>query len=785
MADWRSAPTTTCTAFGIQARTSFPERGGGVVAYGSNDNENWVRLTPGMTVVTEDMQTLAVSDDLKDQQYRFLKVQMIQPSSSMFEMGEFRIFGTRHETVNLLSSVSIGSDQALRKRIVPGNTVKLNFQATAPINAVAATIQGVPAQVTTADNVNYTASAVMPGDAAPGTVKFTLNYKTGAGADAEPVLFTTDSSSLFIADQTNYLGNLLAITSLRDSSGRNAADLLATVNTLLDGNLGTGTDFRVNGSGYGGWVMFDFKEGGKATIQRAEVIGRQDQYSSRINGTVVQGSNDNAAWTTLSNAAGNTADWQTLTVANPQPYRYIRVINGNNWYGNMEELRLYGVAESSNKIATVSMSSAQALRTRIVPGNAVKLAFTAKEAISGVGVTIQGVPATVTTTDNINFTATATLPQGVAAGAVNFAIGYTQANGQPGFTSTATTDNTVLTLVDEADTIRNVPTVATLIDSTVNRSAATTQAVVTSLFDANLGSISDFRTGSNNSGVGAYVTFDFKSGNQVNLTGVELAPRQDSNYARIKGTVIQGSNDNTTWTTLTTPAVSTLEWQSFPVASPAPYRYIRIYNGGTWYGNLSEVRLHGSLHGADTAPPVTTASTSATPATNVTVTLSATDTGGSVKATYYTVDGGAQQTGTTVSLNTSGSHAVAYWSVYAAGNTEAQHTLAVNVAPVDVGASVRMTQQGATLNRMTGKYVGGVTVTNTGTTPLAGPLWLALNGLTSGVTLDNAGGTTGGVPYVAVAGPLNPGATLTVPLTFTNPNRVAIGYVPALYQPHF
>ena len=50
---------------------------------------------------------------------------------------------------------------------------------------MAATIQGIPAQVTTADNVNYTATAVMPGDVKAGAVKFTLNYKTAAGADAE------------------------------------------------------------------------------------------------------------------------------------------------------------------------------------------------------------------------------------------------------------------------------------------------------------------------------------------------------------------------------------------------------------------------------------------------------------------------------------------------------------------------------------------------------------------------------------------------------------------------
>ena len=783
--DFGPSYKVNATAFGIQARTSFPERGGGVVAYGSNDNENWVRLTPDMTVVTEDMQTLPVSDDLKNQQFRFLKVQMIQPSSTMFEMGEFRIFGTRHETVNLLSSVSIASDQALKTRIVPGNTVKLNFEATAPINAATATIQGQPAQISTTDNVNYTATAVMPGDAKPGTVKFLLNYKTGAGVDAEPVLFTTDSSSLFIADQTNYLSNLLAITSLQDSSGRNATDLLATVNTLFDSNLGTGTDFRLNGAGWGAWVTFDFKEGGQATIQRAEVIGRQDQYSSRISGTVVQGSNDNTNWTTLSNAAGNSADWQTLTVGSPQPYRYIRITNGGNWYGNMNELRLYGVAESSNKIATVSMSSAQALRTRIVPGNAVKLTFTAKEAISNVGVTIQGVAATVTTTDNINFTATATLNQGVAAGAVKFAISYKQANGQDGFTSTTTTDNTALTLVDESDTIRNVSTVATLIDSSTNRPASTTLGNVNNLFDANLGTISDFRIGSNNSGAGSYITFDFKSGNQVNLTGVELAARQDQYYTRIKGTVVQGSNDNTNWTTLTGAAASTSEWQTFAVTNATPYRYIRIVNGGTWFGNMAEVRLHGSLHGADTTPPVTTAAASTGSPSNVTVTLTASDPGGAVAATYYTVDGGAQQAGTSLALATTGSHTVAYWSVDTAGNTEAQHTLAVTVAPADVSASVKMTQQGATLNRATGKYVGGVTVTNTGATALAGPLWLTLNGLTAGVTLDGAAGSNGGAPYVVVAGPLNPGATVNVPLTFTNPARAVIAYAPALYQPHF
>ena len=54
-------------------------------------------MTPGETVVTEDMQTLQVQDDLKNNRYRFLMIKMIDPSSTMIEPSEFRIFGTQSE----------------------------------------------------------------------------------------------------------------------------------------------------------------------------------------------------------------------------------------------------------------------------------------------------------------------------------------------------------------------------------------------------------------------------------------------------------------------------------------------------------------------------------------------------------------------------------------------------------------------------------------------------------------------------------------------------------------
>lgn len=84
----------------MQVRASFPERIGGVAVFGSNDMTTWTRLTPELTVVTEDMQELEVGEEHKNASFRFLKLHMIDPSSTMFEMAELRLFGERKETNN-------------------------------------------------------------------------------------------------------------------------------------------------------------------------------------------------------------------------------------------------------------------------------------------------------------------------------------------------------------------------------------------------------------------------------------------------------------------------------------------------------------------------------------------------------------------------------------------------------------------------------------------------------------------------------------------------------------
>jgi hypothetical protein len=92
----------------------------------------------------------------------------------------------------------------------------------------------------------------------------------------------------------------------------------------------------------------------------------------------------------------------------------------------------------------------------------------------------------------------------------------------------------------------------------------------------------------------------------------------------------------------------------------------------------------------DTQKPATTATGLAAGAgtawrnTAQTVSLSAQDATSGVGAIHYTVDGAAAQTYTgSFSVAGAGSHSVTYWSVDAAGNTEAVHTGFVNI---DTGA---------------------------------------------------------------------------------------------------
>jgi predicted extracellular nuclease len=114
--------------------------------------------------------------------------------------------------------------------------------------------------------------------------------------------------------------------------------------------------------------------------------------------------------------------------------------------------------------------------------------------------------------------------------------------------------------------------------------------------------------------------------------------------------------------------------------------------------------------------------------------------------------------------------------------------VSLNLAPAyaDVTASVKIVPGTLGYNRVTGKFVGNVTFTNTSGAALSGPLQYVLQGLPAGVTLDNKSGDFNGAPYVTLPGTtLAPGASVTVALTFTNPSKTNITFTSKLYSGTF
>lgn len=117
-------------------------------------------------------------------------------------------------------------------------------------------------------------------------------------------------------------------------------------------------------------------------------------------------------------------------------------------------------------------------------------------------------------------------------------------------------------------------------------------------------------------------------------------------------------------------------------------------------------------------------------------------------------------------------------------------TVKLVVAPptptyIDVTGYIRTIGLSMAYNRATGKYVGNVLLTNTGSIPLSGPLHLQFDNLTAGITLSNATGSHNGSPYITVPGGLVPDGAVTIPLEFTNPAKNPINYDAKIYSGTF
>jgi hypothetical protein len=220
------------------------------------------------------------------------------------------------------------------------------------------------------------------------------------------------------------------------------------------------------------------------------------------------------------------------------------------------------------------------------------------------------------------------------------------------------------------------------------------------------------------------------------------------------------------------------------LAGPAPADSTVTGEGSNLSAGASVSDRAGNTTGAtvtgikiDRHDPITTASApGGWQNGDVTVELSATDNLSGVAGTYYAVDGGARQAGTSVMLSTEGAHQVSYWSVDNAGNTGTADTITVlldRTPPTITGKATTSPNSGGWHNAPVTVHFTCLDVVSgmAGCQPDATVSGEGANQSLTGSAVDNAGNkatiTVGGInvdtvaPVVTIGG-IKDGAVYTI-----------------------
>ncbi|MGI5459211.1 discoidin domain-containing protein [Streptomyces sp. CA-249302] len=337
-------------AFGLRARYNFANRSQGADVYGSNDGRTWTLLTSWETTNTTPkfpMETIPVREQVKDESFRYLKVQVDDPGiptdpnyPGLSSFSEFRIGGERVETARAVSSVSVSSDDADSGKAVNGDTVKLDLVATEPLAGVDAVIEGVTAKVTHTDDKHWQATAVLPDDVDFGrALRFSVDYTTADGRTGTTLTDTTDGSSLQLWN--THVTPVDVDKSWVDASSPQFPGTGTTAANgwrMFDGDLTTATD-TTSGNG---WVSVAPTDGSPLTVDAVMVRPRAN-FVGRGNGTLVQSSTDGGqTWKTLVTITGMTSDqdWYTFKLPQRTQTPLLRIYDGHGGFTNLAEVRL-------------------------------------------------------------------------------------------------------------------------------------------------------------------------------------------------------------------------------------------------------------------------------------------------------------------------------------------------------------------------------------------------------------------------------------------------------------
>lgn len=337
----------TAEAFGFQARSLFENRSEGTNVYGSNDGIAWDLLTERATANEPGMETVEVAGEHRGDAYRYLKVRLDEPGAptdpaypGIWSIGEFRILGERSEVPGAVTSVSATSPDALADRVTAGDTVTVDFTSAAPIGDVAVSVGGQGLEADSEDGLHWTATAELGELAGSGPLDVRIDHTTEDGAEAATIHGSTDGTVLYGSDERDLID--LADAQAVGRDGAADASKAAHAAAVLDADAATFSDVpAVDGEFH---LIWDFGDGARITVDRADFLARQDDNGMvRMADLVLEGSNDLSSWTRLTEPSSKTLAWQELPSVDGGGYRYVRVSNGARI--DIAELRLFGAAE--------------------------------------------------------------------------------------------------------------------------------------------------------------------------------------------------------------------------------------------------------------------------------------------------------------------------------------------------------------------------------------------------------------------------------------------------------
>ncbi len=348
-----------------------------------------------------------------------------------------------------------------------------------------------------------------------------------------------------------------------------------------------------------GFVTLDYGARYRVSV---EEFGLQARFSfpMRSQGTNVYGSNDGITWVLLSERpTGATNDMETIPVIaehRGEEFRYLRLqldepgppidpAYPGIW--SVAEFHVFGErSEVPGDITSVSVASPDAEASRVIAGDRIDVTFTSAKPISSATVKVGGQELAATSEDSLSWKATGTLGDLSGGGRLDVTIDHTTEDAEAAATIHGATDGTALYGADERNLIDLSTAAVIAADGSADAAKAGEAA---KMFDAKATTFSNIATVDGQ----ADLIWDFGEGTRVAMDRLDYLARQDNEGVRqMNGLVFEGSNDLSTWTTLTAPTFKTLTWQNLPAMDDGAYRYLRVKNGMLIH--IAELRLLGT-----------------------------------------------------------------------------------------------------------------------------------------------------------------------------------------------